>query len=246
MRGSNYEGGARYTITSNGGKNKIDYIIKKQDDLEKSNLKSSKEYKLKTEVLISHVLEKSKFMTPEILDSLDYKPKRSKKVSKLSAAKFALGKYSPAPLSRNTNDCQNFKMTSPDRNSRLTRTIVNPKSPNRNNSSINASFFNDKYGTITKVQKQPEQFSSMIFSEKEGRSTSPYKYSPDSEKGAYKSNLHKVTMFLKTLEMLALHWKVINPNLYRHRLKKVYGSKNELMAIPRQVRESHYYHPKTL
>ena len=53
-------------------------------------------------------------------------------------------------------------------------------------------------------------------------------------------------MFMKTLEMLAIHWKIINPNSYRHRLTKIPGISKELIALPKQVRESHYFHLKTL
>ena len=67
-----------------------------------------------------------------------------------------------------------------------------------------------------------------------------------SPKRAYEDNWHKLTMFMKTLEMLSIHWKIINPNSYRHRLVKIAGVKKELMAIPKQVRESHYFHLKTL
>lgn len=53
-------------------------------------------------------------------------------------------------------------------------------------------------------------------------------------------------MFMKTLEMLSIHWKIINPNSYRHRLVKILGVKKEMLALPKQVRESHYFHIKTL
>jgi len=53
-------------------------------------------------------------------------------------------------------------------------------------------------------------------------------------------------MFLKTLEMLAIHWKIVNPNLFRHRLKKNAELKKEMKILPNLIKESHYYDLKTI
>ena len=65
------------------------------------------------------------------------------------------------------------------------------------------------------------------------------------KKKEFENICQKLTTFLKTLEMLALHWKVINPNKYRYRLKKIIGMKKEFSLLPKFVKESYYFNLKT-
>jgi hypothetical protein len=53
-------------------------------------------------------------------------------------------------------------------------------------------------------------------------------------------------MFLKTLEMLSIHWQILSPNTFRYRIKKMNGLNPEMDAIPKQVKESFFYHIKTI
>lgn len=93
----------------------------------------------------------------------------------------------------------------------------------------------------------PEKFNQTInLNENSIRKTSPYRNSPRSDKALKKSDIHKITMFLKTLEMLAIHWNIIAPNSYRYRIKKIPDMTYEMSVIPRQIKESYFYHIKTL
>lgn len=69
--------------------NRIKYVIQKehQGTTKTSHFndeKNTKEYKLMTEMLIHHTLEKSQLISPEILDKLEYQPRspirKSKKI----------------------------------------------------------------------------------------------------------------------------------------------------------------------
>lgn len=98
------------------------------------------------------------------------------------------------------------------------------------------------YATINKENGSSFMFQSPARTSKHSlRSTK----SPRSPKKEFEYNCHKLTTFLKTLEMLALHWAVINPNDYRHRFKKIPGVKREMAALPKLARESYFYDAKT-
>jgi len=46
--------------------------------------------------------------------------------------------------------------------------------------------------------------------------------------------------------MLSIHWNIINANSFRHRLKNIPELKKEMIALPKQLSESHFYHIKTV
>lgn len=142
--------------------------------------------------------------------------------------------------------------------------------------SVNTSMLNDQYASVTKVRNPNSKvfgtFRRSFFKERQSfysnspRRPSPWSNSNSKPKGInwdlYKSNLknkeskemqnlksqnlHTVTMFLKTLEMISLHWKIINPNLFRHRLKQFQGVKKEFGLLPKLVKESYFYDVKTI
>ena len=110
--------------------------------------------------------------------------------------------------------------------------------------SVNASMFNEQYGSVTRVRNPSKMFSTvhkepgsfMFKSPKRSTRHSPQSNrSTKTQRIAYEENCQKLTMFLKTLEMLALHWKIINPNSFRYRLKNIPGVKKEMASLPKLV-----------
>lgn len=142
--------------------------------------------------------------------------------------------------------------------------------------SVNTSMLNDQYASVTKVRNPNSKMfgtfrrsffkAGKSFYSNSPRRSSPWSNSNNKSKrkkwGLYENNhrnketkilqdlksnnLHTVTMFLKTLEMISLHWKIINPNLFRHRLKQFQEVKREFGLLPKFVKESYFYDAKTI
>jgi len=67
-----------------------------------------------------------------------------------------------------------------------------------------------------------------------------------SKKKIFENSWNKISIFLKTLEMLSVHWDIINPNLFRHRLRKLPELKKEMNMLPNKLKESYFYDIKTI
>lgn len=227
--------------SENNRQSKVKYVVQKQrDSINNADKANDKEFKLKSEVLINHAIEKSKHIHPEMLDFIDYTPKIQQSPPR---------RYSPQVCNRNTDNAQHFQLFTTKNSSRFlgSNTIVKSRNHENDNIPYNASLVGSKYGSISKYKSPSKNYDSVTYNSGSIVNRSSIKNSPKSDKAMRKSDLHKLTMFLKTLELLAIHWGIILPNSYRYRLQKVMGvSAKERSAIPKQITSNYFYHVKTL
>ena len=101
MRGGTYES-VCYTIDSESGNSrKTKYIVKKKGQIKKEQNKTqTKDYRLKTQILIGHILDKCKSISPEMFDYIDYKPRSSN----------SPGRYSPQIANRSNKNHSSFRL----------------------------------------------------------------------------------------------------------------------------------------
>ncbi|CAI2384291.1 unnamed protein product [Moneuplotes crassus] len=241
--------GCRYTINKPGMHPKHSFDNQKQREImEDKIINGSKSFKQRSEVLLSHAINKSKCISAEILDSLDFvrKSPRRRKSPKVSPLKENL-LDSSKPFLFTTKKGKKFpKLMNSEFRSRNTENV---------GLSMNTSKLTDNYSSITKVRNPSQMIKSFKkeatsfvnnappkWSQVSPGSTASYK----SKKRVFEDNCSKISIFLKTLEMLSLHWRIIHKNSYRYRLKKMPGLKKLMNAIPNRLEESYYYDTKTV
>jgi hypothetical protein len=111
-----------------------------------SNL-NNKEYKLKTEILLGHVLDKGKVLRPEMLDFIDFKMKR----------RNSPGRYSPEVTNRYTTGDKNFGMFNTKASSRGLNTIVKSRNAANQSMAFNATARSSKHLKSSKFNS-PSRF----------------------------------------------------------------------------------------